>query len=167
MVRKCCTTFGFCGFVRTTPRCRRTVKPRKSRPSSMWVIRVFASLSFNPRSPRKAVSLGTTYVSRTACVGAVTTRSVGIADQAGAMTETTAPTRPDVPALVVLGSEEPFHAVERDIRQHGGERAALRRSCLGRRPRAQVHRAGFEPAPDGGGEHREPRKQRVMPDVLE
>ncbi len=32
----------------------------ESTPSSMWTIRVFASLSFSPRSPRKAVSLGTT-----------------------------------------------------------------------------------------------------------
>src|SRR4051812_45206243 len=128
MVRKCCTTFVFCGFVRTTPRCRRTVKPRKSRPSSMWVIRVFASLSFNRRSPRKAVSLGTTYVSsclRRCCHHQV----VGIADQADAVVGTTAKARSDVSTSLVLGSEEPFHAVERDIRQHGGERAALRRSC--------------------------------------
>jgi site-specific DNA recombinase len=47
------------------------------------------------------------------------------------------------------------------------ERATLR--CPGRcwRPRAQLYRAGFQPAPDRGGEHGQPRQQWVVPDVVE
>src|SRR3954453_18983682 len=50
-------------------------EPRKSKPSSMWTIRVFVSLSFSPRSSRNVVSVRTTYLSRTSRLGAVTTRS--------------------------------------------------------------------------------------------
>jgi len=47
----------------------------KSKPSSMWTTLVFASLSFNPRSPRNAVRSETICVCRMSRVGAVTTRS--------------------------------------------------------------------------------------------
>src|SRR5206468_4227305 len=73
----------------------------------------------------------------------------------------------DVSTLIVLGPEEPLHAVERHIRQQRRERTTLRGSCRCWFPCAQFHGAGRQPAPDYGGEHRQPRQQGSMPDVVE
>jgi site-specific DNA recombinase len=47
------------------------------------------------------------------------------------------------------------------------ERAALRRTGRCRFPGAQFDGAGLQPAPDRGGEHQQPRQQRLMADVVE
>jgi site-specific DNA recombinase len=49
----------------------------------------------------------------------------------------------------------------------GRQRTTLRGSCRCWFPCAQFHGAGRQPAPDYGGEHRQPRQQGSMPDVVE
>jgi hypothetical protein len=63
--------------------------------------------------------------------------------------------------------KQTLHAVERDIGEQGRDDAALRRAHRRRVQRAELDHAGFEPASDRGGEHRQTREQRRVIDVIE
>src|SRR3954463_14894507 len=119
----------------------------------MWTIRVFASLSRSPRSP-KGGELGNDIARQDLMRQCCYHQIVGITDQADAAVVAAALAWSDVSTLIVLGPEEPLHAVERHIRQQRRERATLRCSCRCWFPCAQFHGAGRQPAPDYGGEHR-------------
>jgi len=72
-----------------------------------------------------------------------------------------------VAAIRALGAEQTLHAVERDVGEQGRDDAALRRAHRRRVQRAELDHAGFEPAPDRGGEHRQTREQRRVIDAIE
>ena len=92
---------------------------------------------------------------------------VGIPDEVDASVAPPPQAGGDLAAVGALGAEQTLHAVERDVGEQGRDDAALRRAHRRRVQRAELDHAGFEPASDRGGEHRQTREQRRVIDAIE
>ena len=158
-------TAALLGLISSLPWYRRTLNPRKSKPSSRVTTRVLSSLKARPLGASQAASRALTS-SASSLEWHKATRVVGVSDQHRGARHRLAGIRA---GRSVADSGGLLHPVQGDVQQHGADHPALRSSLLGAGQSTVLDHARLQPLPDHspGGERAEHGQKVVVGDPVE